>query len=316
MITRDEYKTIRQERHLIVLDTNILLELYRQPANVSRDIIAGFQKIADKVYIPHRVYEEYLENRQKICGDEQKKYKIMKHELDDSTSRFKESIRKKTNEYRKHNYSGITKLQGDIERKLDEIKETIVAYEDVHKEQFQSDLDFLKNDEVYQFVQSLKEQSRVGSEIPFSEKLKIIQEGELRYRNEIPPGYKDIEKAGTEKYGDLFIWKDIIKTAYKERSHILFISNDTKEDWWKSEKNEPDDLREELQEEFLETNPFWQIHFLTLSKFFGYLSDELEIGESLSALQLTAQEDAADLLKKLDEKIRKQICEQLATKVD
>ena len=81
MITRDEYKTIRQERHLIVLDTNILLELYRQPANVSRDIIAGFQKIADKVYIPHRVYEEYLENRQKICGDEQKKYKIMKHEL-------------------------------------------------------------------------------------------------------------------------------------------------------------------------------------------------------------------------------------------
>ena len=97
MITRDEYKTIRQERHLIVLDTNILLELYRQPANVSRDIIAGFQKIADKVYIPHQVYEEYLENRQKICGDEQKKYKIMKHELDDSTSRFKESIRKKTN---------------------------------------------------------------------------------------------------------------------------------------------------------------------------------------------------------------------------
>ena len=316
MITRDEYKTIRQERHLIVLDTNILLELYRQPANVSRDIIAGFQKIADKVYIPHRVYEEYLENRQKICGDEQKKYKIMKHELDDSTSRFKESIRKKTNEYRKHNYSGITKLQGDIERKLDEIKETIVAYEDVHKEQFQSDLDFLKNDEVYQFVQSLKERSRVGSEIPFSEKLKIIQEGELRYRNEIPPGYKDIEKTGMEKYGDLFIWKEIIRTAYKERSHILFISNDTKEDWWKSEKNEPDDLREELQEEFLETNPFWQIHFLTLSKFFGYLSDELEIGESLSALQLTAQEDAADLLKKLDEKIRKQICEQLATKVD
>lgn len=29
MITRDEYETIRQERHLIVLDTNILLELYR-----------------------------------------------------------------------------------------------------------------------------------------------------------------------------------------------------------------------------------------------------------------------------------------------
>ncbi len=45
MITRDEYKTIRQERHLIVLDTNILLELYRQPANVSGTLLPDFRRL-------------------------------------------------------------------------------------------------------------------------------------------------------------------------------------------------------------------------------------------------------------------------------
>ena len=32
MISIDDFKQIRTTRHLIVLDTNILLELYRQPA--------------------------------------------------------------------------------------------------------------------------------------------------------------------------------------------------------------------------------------------------------------------------------------------
>ena len=39
VITRDEYKTIRQERHLIVLDTNILLELYRGSRQMSAGIL-------------------------------------------------------------------------------------------------------------------------------------------------------------------------------------------------------------------------------------------------------------------------------------
>lgn len=39
MITLEEFQRIRTTEHLIVLDTTILLELYRKPANISLDII-------------------------------------------------------------------------------------------------------------------------------------------------------------------------------------------------------------------------------------------------------------------------------------
>lgn len=66
-------------------------------------------------------------------------------------------------------------------------------------------------------------------------------------------------------------------------------------------------------EEFKEQNPFLDIHFLTLDKFFSYLSEELQIGNSKSALQLSAVDDAGDLLEKYNKKIRKKVVNFLKT---
>lgn len=73
MISIDDFKQIRTTRHLIVLDTNILLELYRQPANISLDVIEALKKVVDNLFIPRQVYDEYLKNYQTVCGGEKKK---------------------------------------------------------------------------------------------------------------------------------------------------------------------------------------------------------------------------------------------------
>ena len=44
MITIEKFQEIRSSEHLIVLDTNVLLELYRQPANISLDVISALKK--------------------------------------------------------------------------------------------------------------------------------------------------------------------------------------------------------------------------------------------------------------------------------
>lgn len=62
MISIDDFKKIRTERHLIVLDTNILLELYRQPANISLDVIEALKQVIGDLFIPRQVYDEYLRN--------------------------------------------------------------------------------------------------------------------------------------------------------------------------------------------------------------------------------------------------------------
>ena len=59
----------------------------------------------------------------------------------------------------------------------------------------------------------------------------ICREGEKRYRELVPPGYKDSEKPGYRKYGDLLIWYELIDKARDSHLPLIFITSDAKEDW-------------------------------------------------------------------------------------
>lgn len=292
MILLEEFQKIRLSKHLIVLDTNIFLELYRQPSNISLDIIEALKQIMEQIYVPRQVYDEYLRNYQKICGEEKKKYQNVRRELFALVTKLQDDIKSRTTEYRKHNYTDISKLQSDLGEKLAEAIDIIKAYENNHKEEIEKNIEFLQSDKVKEFVELLNEQGKIEKQLTFSEKLSILQEGKIRFENLIPPGYMDQEKDGMDKYGDLFVWKSIIKAASEKNANILFICNDKKEDWWEQNKENLIDLRKELWEEFKENRPLLEIHFLTLEKFFSYIAEELKIGQSKSALQLSAMDYA------------------------
>lgn len=313
MITIEKFQEIRSSEHLIVLDTNVLLELYRQPANISLDVISALKRILNNIYIPRQVYDEYLKNYHKICGDEKKKYKKVTEELSDSLKKLQNDIAKKVGEYRKHNYTDISKLQNNLNEKIKDTQNIITEFEKSHHAEIQLNIDFLQNDKVKEFVDLLLNQGNIGEKIPFSKKLLLLQEGQVRYDNLIPPGFQDSAKNGEAKYGDLFVWKDIITIAKEKNTNIIFVCNDTKEDWWEKNKDTPIDLRQELNEEFKETNSSLSIHFLTLDKFFSYLAEELKLGKSKSALQLSALDDTREMLANYEDKISQSIKDYLMT---
>lgn len=313
MINIEDFKNIRTQSYMIVLDTNIFLELYRQPANISLDIIQALKQIRDHLFIPRQVYDEYIKNYQAVCGSEKKKYQKVSKELSESIRKLQEDIHTKMNEYRKHNYTDISKLQNDLNEKIANIQDIIKIFEDGHQEEKKISMDFLDHDKVKEFFDFLLKKGRVEDPLTYSEKLEIFKEGQTRFDLLLPPGYMDNQKEGTDKYGDLLVWKSIIKIAKKTNSNVIFVCNDLKEDWWNKKGETPIDLREELLDEFKEQNPFLDIHFLTLDKFFSYLSEELQIGNSKSALQLSAVEDAGDLIDKYNKKIRKKVVNYLKT---
>ena len=313
MINIEKFQEIRSSEHIIVLDTTVLLELYRQPANISLDVISALKRILTNIYIPRQVYEEYLKNYHKICGDEKKKYKKVTKELSDSLKKLQNDIAKKVGEYRKHNYTDISKLQNNLNEKIKDTQNIITEFEKSHHAEIQLNINFLQNDKVKEFVDLLLNQGSIGQKIPFSKKILLLQEGQVRYDNLIPPGFHDSAKNGEAKYGDLFVWKDIITIAKEKNTNIIFVCNDTKEDWWEKNKDTPIDLRQELNEEFKETNPSLSIHFLTLDKFFSYLSEELKLGKSKSALQLSALDDTREMLANYEDKISQSIKDYLMT---
>lgn len=191
--------------------------------------------------------------------------------------------------------------------KIEEIQNIINNFEVGHKTEIQLNIDFLENDRVKEFVDFLDTEGRIGVEVTFSTRLSILQEGKIRFDNLIPPGYMDREKDGQDKYGDLFVWKSVLTMAKEQNANIIFVCNDLKEDWWKKDKEIPINLREELLKEFKEVNPFLDIQFLTLEKFFSYIAEELQIGKSKSALQLSAVDDAKVLLNKYNTEIEEKI---------
>ena len=313
MINIEKFQEIRSSEHIIVLDTTVLLELYRQPANISLDVISALKRILTNIYIPRQVYDEYLKNYHKICGDEKKKYKKVTKELSDSLKKLQNDIAKKVGEYRKHNYTDISKLQNNLNEKIKDTQNIITEFEKSHHAEIQLNINFLQNDKVKEFVDLLLNQGSIGQKIPFSIKILLLQEGQVRYDNLIPPGFHDSAKNGEAKYGDLFVWKDIITIAKEKNTNIIFVCNDTKEDWWEKNKDTPIDLRQELNEEFKETNPSLSIHFLTLDKFFSYLAEELKLGKSKSALQLSALDDTREMLANYEDKISQSIKDYLMT---
>jgi rRNA-processing protein FCF1 len=313
MIGIDDFKKIRAERHLIILDTNILLELYRQPANISLDVIEALKQITDNLFIPRQVYDEYLRNYQAICGVEKKKYQRVSKELSESTRKLQDDILTKITEYRKHNYTDISQLQRNLDEKISNIHDIIKTFEREHQAEKQLSLDFLDHDKVKEFVDFLDSNGKIEEPLNFSKRLSILQEGKVRFDNLIPPGYMDCEKEGADKYGDLFVWKSIMKVAKEKNANIIFVCNDIKEDWWDKDGDVPCELRKELLDEFKEYNPFLNIHFVTLDRFFSCLSEELHIGNSKSALQLSAMDDARLLVDEHNEAVNKKIREFLQT---
>jgi DNA-directed RNA polymerase subunit RPC12/RpoP len=106
-----------------------------------------------------------------------------------------------------------------------------------------------------------------------SEIMEIVTEGKLRYEFEIPPGYKDLkEKEGTQIFGDLIIWKQILSYSKEINKSVIFICNDLKIDWcYKDSRNRIESPRLELIKEFNDNNEkeFWmydQSQFIYKSK--------------------------------------------------
>lgn len=88
----------------------------------------------------------------------------------------------------------------------------------------------------------------------------LEKQAEERFKNAIPPGYKDYnKKTGNKfydgvviqnKYGDLILWKQLLDFAKIENTSIIFLTDERKEDWWYDIKGKIIGPKVELLNEF------------------------------------------------------------------
>ena len=283
--------TIKDEEYLwdnaiIVFDTSTLGNLYCLAEEPKKTLLEIFEIVKKRIWLPGHVVYEYRKNREALVENSFEAYNLPKNGV--FVNRYETEMKEFLSENRSDNYHPY--LEPQSLKKIEEadkiIRDNLKVIKDEIRNQYKKRHDSLRqeiaNDSIQKFVDSIA----AGEPFDYKSQLAILQEGEMRYRNLVPPGYKDAppfdnKKVGLQRYGDLFIWKEILRYAKERQVPVLFVCNDLKNDWYQFDGNKPTDIpRHELIKEFQnETGQlFWMY---SLKDFIGKLEDKYKDTEIL-----------------------------------
>lgn len=268
-------------KSVFVIDANVLLNLYRYSEATRDELEKALTSVKDNIFITHQAAKEFLRNRLSVTAGQAKEYTI-------TTKSIKDLVRTLSSKDR-HPFLSDDELPG-----FEEYSSTLISsLEQQHKKL----LDQLSNDEILSYVENLFK-NKTGKPYSKEELERIYSEGDVRYQNEIPPGYKDITKDDpndpSRKFGDLLVWKQTIDYAKKKKKSIIIITDDKKEDWWIEQSGRTIAPRPELIEEF---------HAETKNNIWIYSVDRF-IQESAKISKETVSDDVIKEILKLREELK------------
>lgn len=214
--TSKEYNRIWKEG-FIVIDTNILLNFYRYTDETREKMYEMLSECKQRLWIPYQVAKEYYDNKLNTIADSIGSFENLKKEIDKNIGQ----IEKKVNDF------GANRLEckDTIKAKLEELQRNIITVIDEEENKRKKNA---SEEEVEKIIFDLFDDN-MGDEIQEDEYNKMKEEGLRRFKEQIPPGYKDSAK---EENGDYYIFYSIIKKAKELDKDVIFITDDVKEDWF------------------------------------------------------------------------------------
>ena len=263
---------------VFVFDTSSILEMYYYSEPSRQQIFNKlFPAIKGQLWITDHTSYEYLKNRESV----------IKKSFSEKYSKIKKDQLKSID-------TGITSINNSLKEISDRTKNKDIhpflnqsIFEEVNKsiELFKNEFDSFQkkfDEEVNEREKELKKLEtqddihksivkyfKITDRYEFSTIESIINASDARFSNNIPPGFKDAQggnkKDGLQRFGDLIIWHQLLDLANKLDKPIIFITNDSKEDWWDTVKEDRERLRpkEDLIVEFKSKTKkqFWAYSF-------------------------------------------------------
>lgn len=224
-------------------DTNFLLNLYRYSESSREDLFEIIKKLNSRIFITNQVVFEFSKNRYENLND------IIKSNRD-----FLKNIEKISDELSSNGSPFLSKLL------TDKFSDLIVEINSEISENIKTFESYFSTDTIFDQINKIFNK-KVLEEFTDEQILNIEKVGDIRYSNKVPPGYMDSKKP-ENKFGDLIIWNEIINFSKNKAVSVVFISDDSKEDWiWKLKDGKAIGARPELIQEFIkETNNSFHIY--------------------------------------------------------
>jgi len=201
---------------IICFDANVLLNLYRYSDETRNELIGLIEKLSKQICLPHQAALEFNRNRYEVIAEQEKTYKEFISKLNQIEEDLKSTSKPPFLSKKNHNA-----LQKVFESVKNEVEQSIEKY-----------IRYFKQDEIFNKISKLFE-GKISDPFEVKEIELILKEGTERYEKKIPPGYEDAKaKKDDKKFGDLILWKQLIKIAKEKSQPIILITDERKEDWW------------------------------------------------------------------------------------
>jgi hypothetical protein len=233
---------------LIVLDTNVLLGAYRFAPAARSELLSILERIADRLWIPNRVAEEFHRNRLQVIGDYDAAYLPVIEALQTLQENLLDELQPKISQLA--NRAALRDTERDKLLKLvtSNAEKALSLVEELR--QAHGIASPKGKDEILTKFQQIFDGKTGG---PFNDEAReqAVTEAARRTSLKLPPGYLDSKNP--EPFGDYFVWQQtIIEVKRISASYLVFVTGDTKEDWYQKVKGKTVGARPELSKELLD----------------------------------------------------------------
>ena len=260
---------------LIVLDTNSLLNLYRYSETTRQQFIDVLSAFQDRLWIPAQVAQEFLDRRFDVIHDQTSAFTAVREILSESQKAFGTGVGR----YKRHSTLDVDDLVSQFDAAVGALIAELDSKEHAHT------LDVAQareSDPIWDRVSELYA-GRVGVRFDEQELEGIYKDGAKRYAAEVPPGYKDAKKGAPRMFGDLVLWKQLLIHAAATGQPAIFVTDDSKEDWWRVFRGQKLGPRPELVHEFYAVAS-QRVHFYSPEQFSREARERVSVGFTDEAL--------------------------------
>lgn len=293
-LTDTDYTTVLGSA-LVVVDTNVLLNLYRYHAETRAAMIQVLGALGDRLFVPHRVMEEFWRNRERAATRPLEDVRTSVRDLGRHFDSIREVLRQWVNRGALAP-DAAHQLQEIIDAQAETVASAIQALVDPDQVPATRNTG---NDPVLQALEPCLA-GRVGPPMPADAYKAALTEGRRRAAAGEPPGFGDQQKSKRDDVvgaaGDYLVWEQTLLAAESRKLDVVIVTADMKPDWWRLEGTFPRGPRTELVAELL-TRSGRQLYLMRPEALLEHAATALSVTveeSSVAEVQRAGQDETED----------------------
>jgi len=224
-------KATKLKKYPIFLDTNVLLFFYKVSNKVKGNFISFLKENIGNIFITEHIKNEFLKSRIKVINEDF--LNVLNHvpyELKKQSNKITHFI---------NINKSILDDYDEIYLELKEIESNLSKTHDKLSAEINKNLEENKNIKYNDIL--LEEYSRIQIIDNITEKeLKFIREQYKMLKEKASvcfPGMMDGKQKNENEDGDFIIFHEMMKYMKEHDTNIVFLTNDTKKDWFEIDEN-------------------------------------------------------------------------------